>query len=310
MKPIVFISYAGDELVLADFIKGILEKLTGDCIEAFVAKRDIPSGDNPLKVMMEEKLKHAKAIIPICSIKSKSFPWVWWESAAVWARNGKVYPLFTNIIANDFGAPLTLVSQGKDFFVKEEFINSLTTVCRGVGIDLKRNDLTDPEVVEYEKLRNEYSKIETSAKILIDYEKFELSQSFHKYSFVFEVENKTQKKFDDIIVELCFPIDYLEKKQWEYPHLKSIVPEDKPGYLCLIFTWSGLNDTAKNLFLSGLLPGKKLRVFGERGITNLLYEMDHNRWDGRFKYEVQWKVYVNGGAPQEGSVPLNSIQFF
>lgn len=309
-KFIVFISYDGDELALADFIRDILTKWTGNKVEAFVARRDIPPGDNPLKVMMENKLKHAQSIIPICSIKSKSSSWVWWESAAVWAKDKRIYPLFTNISANDFGAPLTLVSQGKDYFIKEDFINTLMAICKELKIELKNSNFTGEEFTEYEKLQREYSKPETSAKILVDYKKLEMTQDLHKYSFIFEIENRTKKKFDDVIVELYFPEDYIEEKKWDYPHIKSLIPEDKPGYICLVFSFSGLPERAKSIYMSGLLPGKKLKIFGEKAITRLNYEMDHARWDKRFRYEVQWKVYVNGGAPQEGSIPLNSIQFF
>lgn len=309
-KTILFISYDSGELALADFIRNILTKWTENQIEAFVARRDIPPGDNPLKVMMENKLKYAQAIIPICSIKSKSSSWVWWESAAVWAKDKKVYPLFTNISASDFGAPLTLVSQGKDYFVKEDFTNTLIAVCNELKVELKNNSFTDEEFIEYEKLRKEYSKPETSAKIVVDYKKLEMTQDYHKYSFVFDIENRTKKKFDDIIVELYFPEDYIEEKKWEYSHLRSVVSDDKLGYICLVFSFSGLPERAKSLYMSGLLPGKKLKVFGEDAITKLHYEMDHDRWEKRFKYEIQWKVYVNGGAPQEGSIPLNSIQYF
>lgn len=308
--PIIFISYDSEELALADFIRNVITRWTESKVEAFVAKRDIPTGDNPLKTMMENKLKHAEAIIPICSIKSKISPWLWWESAAVWAKDKKVYPLFTNISAGNFGAPLTLVSQGKDYFIKHEFIETLITACKDVGAEIKMSDFTDEELNEYEKLRSEYSKPETSAKIYVDYKKLEMTQSLHKYSFIFEVENRSTQKFDDVIVELYFPEDYIESKEWNYPHLKSSVPADKPGYLCLVFSFSGLPDTAKKQFMSCLLPGKKLKVFGEDGMTKLHYLMDHDRWDKRFRYEVQWKVYINGGAPQEGSIPLDSIQYF
>ncbi|MEI8349827.1 MAG: toll/interleukin-1 receptor domain-containing protein [Candidatus Omnitrophota bacterium] len=309
-RPIVFISYAGEELALADFIRDIISRLTEFKVEAFVAKRDIPPGDNPLKTMMEEKLKNAKAIIPICSVKSKMSSWVWWESAAVWAKDKKVYPLFTNISASDFGAPLTLVSQGKEYFIRSEFIETVRMVCEDVGTPVVDKDLTKEEWDEYEKLKTEYSKPETSAKVTADYKKLEMTQDLHKYSFVFEIENRNQKRFDDVDVELYFPVDYIEEKKWEYPHLRSSTSHDKPGYLCLTFSFSGLPETAKKQFISSLLPGKKLKVFGEDGMTKLHYYMDHDRWDKRFKYDVQWKVYINGGAPQEGSIPLNSIQYF
>lgn len=308
--PIVFISYAAEELALADFIRGVVNRLADGKMEAFVAKRDIPAGDNPLKTMMEEKLKHAKAIIPICSVKSKMSSWVWWESAAVWAKDRKVYPLFTNIPAGDFGAPLTLVSQGKDYFVRAEFIETVKIVCADAGVPIDDGDLSKEEWNEYEKLKSEYSKPETSAKTSVDFKKLEMTQDLHKYSFVFEIENRSQKRFDDVDVELYFPVEYLEEKKWDYPHLKSSTSHDKPGYLCLTFSFAGLQETAKKQFISSLLPGKKLKVFGEDGMTKLHYYMDHDRWDKRFKYDVQWKVYINGGAPQDGSIPLNSIQCF
>jgi len=308
-NPIVFVSHASEELALADFVKKILMRFSENKLDIFVATRDIPSGDNPLRVMMEEKLKSAQAIIPICSQLSKFSSWVWWESAAVWGRGHKVYPLCTNISLGDFGVPMNLVTQGKELFVKEEFEAVLKQVCSQFSIDCSET-LIASEIEEYEKLKSEYSKKETSARIFVDYKKLEMAQDFHKYSFVFEVENRTQKKFEDVIVELYFPEDYLEEKKWDYPHLKSLVPEDKPGYICLVFSFSGLPERAKSLYINDLLPGKKLKVFGEEAITKLRYEMDHVRWDKRFSYEVQWKVYVNGGAPQEGSIPLNSIQYF
>ncbi len=110
-RPLVFISYASDELDLADFLKSILLRVSDNKIEVFVAKRDLSSGADPLKTMLNEKLKNADAIIPICSYKSKETPWLWWESASVWAKTGKVHPLFANISANIFGGPLILVAQ-------------------------------------------------------------------------------------------------------------------------------------------------------------------------------------------------------
>ena len=295
---------------MADFIRDVISRFTEAKVEAFVAKRDIPPGDNPLKIMMEVKLKNAKAIIPVCSVESKKSSWVWWESAVVWAKDKKVYPLFTNISASDFGAPLTLVSQGKDYFVMSEFIEIVKAVCADAGVSMIDGDLTEEERNEYEKLKNEYSKPETSAKVIADFKKLEMTKDLHKYSFVFEIENRSSKKFEDIDAELYFPRDYLEKNELDYPHLRLSEPHDKPGYLCLAFSFSGLSDTAKKQFMSNLLPGKKLRLFGEGGMTKLHYYIDDERWDKRFKYDIQWKVYINGGAPQESSIALNSIQCF
>jgi hypothetical protein len=306
-SPIVFVSYAGEELALADFVKEVLTRLSNGKIEVFVAKRDIPPGDNPLKVMMEEKLKSAQAIIPICSQLAKVSSWVWWESAAVWGRGYKVYPLCTNISLGDFGAPLSLVTQGRNFFEQEEFEDALKQVCSQFSISCS-GSLTDLERIEYEKLQKEYSKEQTSTAVEIGFSTIEQKSELHRYSLHFDVVNRTDKAFDDIVIVLDFPEQYLEKKEWNYDHLKSSTSPGKKGYVTLTFIFSSLNETGKRQFKVSLLPRNKLRVFGEGGISLLYYQMDDERWEDRFKYSVQWKVYVNGGAPQEGSIPLELLQ--
>lgn len=307
--PIVFISYAREELALADFVKKILTRLSAGKLEIFVATRDIPSGDNPLKVMMEDKLKSAQAIIPICSHQAKSSPWVWWESAAVWGIGHKIHPLCTNISLGDFGAPLSLVAQGRNFFDKDEFIDALNQVCNQLSISCS-GKLDSGEISELEKLKKEYTKEQTSAEIEIGYKTIEQKSELHRYSLLFEIKNRTTKAFEDIIAILYFPINYVERAEWHYDYLKSSPAPDKKGYLSLTFMFSGLEEVAKKRLKTSLLPGKKLTIFGERGLSSFYYQIDDNRWDERFNYEVQWEVYVNGGPPQEGSIPFSSLQNF
>ncbi|MFH1521813.1 MAG: toll/interleukin-1 receptor domain-containing protein, partial [archaeon] len=294
--PSVFLSYASGELALADFVKKIITNWVGDQLDVFIARRDISPGDNPLKVMMEKKLKLAEAIVPICSMQSRKSPWVWWESASIWARNKNIYPLFTNISPNDFGAPLILVSQGKEYFDKEEFMATMQAICDYFGIKPFRNYLSEEEIDEIAKLEKEYSTQLTTAEVVVDYDKLLIEQKYHKYSLLIDVKNRSKKAFSDIVFELYFPHQYLEKQEWDYPHLTSHVSKEMPDYLCLVFTYSALNDVAKRQFSQYLLPGKTLRVYGKNGITNLHYEMDTNRWEKRFEYEIVWKVYIDGGA--------------
>jgi len=307
-KPVVFISYAGDELALADFLKEIILRISNDKLDVFVATRDIRPGAHPLTVMMEEKLKAAQAVVPICSNKSKGTPWVWWEAASVWAREGKIYPLCTNISFNDFGAPLSLVAQGKNYFMQKELIEVLQEICNQFGIDGTSIDFEEEEIGQYKKLQEEYIKQEASAQVDVSFKTIEQKNALHKYSFIFEIENKTRKAFGDLVVMLYFPSTYLEKQKWDYSHLKSSPVKGEKGYVCLTFVFSNLNDTAKGQFKTGLLSQQKLRVFGEGGITNLIYQMDDERWDKRFNFRVHWKVFIDDGAPQEGSIPLDSIQ--
>ncbi len=309
-KPLIFISYASDELDLADFVKKVLLRLSDDKIEVFVAKRDISSGADPLKIMLIERLKKADAIIPICSNKSKESPWLWWESASVWATTGRVHPLFTNISANVFNGPLTLIAQGKEFFSKQEFFETMEMLCKNLGISPIQLDFTEEEAAKYLELEKVSSKALLLADVNLSYKILEQTQPYHKYSLAFEAKNKSASAFKDIVLELFFPTNYLIKKEWNFPFLRSSLPEDKAGYTCLTFIFDNMPESGKKQFSQFLLPEKTLKIFGVDGITKLEYEMDSRRWRDKDKYRVSYNLYINGRALQKGAVNFSDLQFF
>src|SRR5581483_2292982 len=213
-----------------DFLKNLLLRISGGKIQPFVARRDITSGANPLKVMLEENLKKAKAIIPICSMKSKESSWVWWETATLWAQNNMAFPLFANISPNTFGAPLTLVYQGRDYFIKDELLETLLADCKEFGIYLDQIDLSLEEQKIYNALREEHSNdqedtalVTQQIKALMDYKIINKTSELHEYSLEFELQNLSKKKFENINVELYFPIQFLLKTDWVYSHLRSSI---------------------------------------------------------------------------------------
>jgi hypothetical protein len=311
-KPLVFISYASDEVDLADFVKNIILRVSENKIEVFVAKRDIASGADPLKTMLNENLRNADAIIPICSYKSKETPWLWWESASVWAKTGNVHPLFTNISANVFGGPLTLVVQGKEFFTKQEFFQTIGTLCKNIGISPKQLDFTEEEAVRYTELEEANSTYTHLARVKIDYKILEQTRPYHKYSLIFEIQNKSESAFEDIVLDLFFPTTYLIKKDWNYPFLTSSFPTDKPGYTCITFIFNNMPEKGRQKLSQFLLPEKTLKIFGEDEgrINRLEYEMDIDRWDDRHKYKVSYNLYINRKAPQSESIEFSMLQFF
>jgi len=186
-RPVIFVSYAGEELALAGFVRDVLLRWTDSKIDVFVAKRDIPPGKNPLTVMMEEKLKSAVGIVPICSIQSKGASWLWWETASVWARGHKIYPLFTNIAPNVFGGPLILVSQGRAYFVKEEFIEALKEVCGQLAITIPSAGLSTEEAAYYEKLKEQHSSPQTSAQISVTHQKLDAKDQWREWAATYEL---------------------------------------------------------------------------------------------------------------------------
>jgi len=311
-RPLVFISYASDELDLADFVKNFILRVSDNKIEVFVAKRDISSGADPLKTMLNEKLRNADAIIPICSYKSKDTPWLWWESAAVWAKTGKVHPLFTNISANVFSGPLILVVQGKEFFTKQDFFQTINALCKNVNISVNQLDFTEEESVRYTELEKTSSEYTHPASIKINYKILEQTQLYHKYSLIFELQNKSESAFDDVVLDIFFPTEYLIIKNWNHPFLTSSLPEDRPGYTCLTFMFNNISEKGKQKFSQFLLPGKILKIFGadDERISSLEYEMDNNRWGNRYKYKISYNLYINKKAPQRGSIDFSTLQNF
>lgn len=189
-KPIVFISYDTEEIALANFIKDVLDRWTEDKLDVFVAKRAIPPGENPLK-MMEQKMKSAQAVIPICSMKSKTSPWIWWESAAVWAKDHNVYPLFTNITAGSFGPPLSLFSQGNDFFAEKEFARTLKHVSEQFKIDGTGFAFNADEMKEFLSLKEKHSKPKTE----VDPNNLKMSRNF------LSVLNEDLKEYYQLLFE-------------------------------------------------------------------------------------------------------------
>jgi hypothetical protein len=149
----VFISYDTAEYDLATFIAEVVENHMGPGINVFVAKRDISAGENPLKVMLDEQLLQAEALLALCSSSSKNSPWLWWESSAVWAKGGLVIPLFVDISPNEFNGPITLVCQGRSLFDVEELNAALNTLITRVFPSKKDGGLTQEEQVRLQKFQ-------------------------------------------------------------------------------------------------------------------------------------------------------------
>jgi hypothetical protein len=149
----VFISYDTKEYDFALYIAKILEVRLVPGVEVFVAKRDIPPGAPPFTVMLEEQLLHAEALVALCSKQSKTSPWLWWESSAVWARGYLVVPLFIDITPNEFGGPITLVSQGRSFFDMADINSALRAVIGKVCPVHQYEELTASEIDELNTLK-------------------------------------------------------------------------------------------------------------------------------------------------------------
>jgi hypothetical protein len=106
--------------------------------------------------MLEEQLLGAEVLVALCSQQSKTSPWLWWESSAVWARGGLVIPLFVDISPNELNGPITLVCQGRSFFEVDDINSVLSTLVTKVSPGQQVNKLTNEEVEELRGFKSSF----------------------------------------------------------------------------------------------------------------------------------------------------------
>jgi hypothetical protein len=161
----VFISYETREVRLAEFLKKLLEARLGSGVPVFVAKGDIRVGDDPTRKMIRENLLHANAIVSICTPFSKMSPWLYWETASVWARDQLVVPLFAAITPEEFKGPIQVLLQGRQLFDRSELVDGICEIGKRIVPSLRLNDLTDDEAREYDELSHWHRAMHSEASL-------------------------------------------------------------------------------------------------------------------------------------------------
>jgi len=165
------------------------------------------------------------------------------------------------------------------------------------------------------ELKDDVGESKNEAKIEIGYKKIKMMSERHDYEFEFGITNNNRKAFKDIFAEIKFPEEYLEKKDWNYPHLRGkVVNESNARYRHFTFNYAGIReDIRRSQYDICLLPDHTLWVFGKDSpllITRLPYFVTHNSWDNRRKYRVEWKIFADGKVLSDGSMPFGSLQMF
>ena len=152
--PCVFVSYASPELGLAKQVAALVEARIQE--DVFVAKRDIDPGIDPLKAMLQKRLPNSFALLALCSRRSMSSGWLWWEASSVWTRNGLVIPLFVDVSAGEFGGPMTLVVQGRTLFDRDDLNEALKAVTESSPSSAEFFPMTDEEWAATHRFSAEY----------------------------------------------------------------------------------------------------------------------------------------------------------
>jgi hypothetical protein len=130
----IFISWSGSRgLAIARELKDVLDDRIGNDVEVFVSKPGILPGSNPYKVMLDENLLRADALLAVVTERSVGSAWLVWESASVWARGGLVVPVFVDVRPDDIPGPLTQLCQGGDLLDSEFLDGAVASIIGRVG---------------------------------------------------------------------------------------------------------------------------------------------------------------------------------
>lgn len=135
----------------------------------------------------------------------------------------------------------------------------------------------------------------------------------HDYEFQFGISNIGDRSLGNVMVELYFPLPYLERQEWRYKHLDAKeISLDGREYFLFHFNYQGIPERYRLSKCDAcLLPGRTLWVFGgDPPITQLPYYVDNKNWGMRFDYEVSWKIFVSGKLCKEGRKPFDDLQKF
>jgi hypothetical protein len=145
-RQFVFLSWSG---VRAKAVAKALKPIIGERLpagaEVFFSETDIIPGDDPLKTMFDDRLLPAAVQIPVLTEVSHLSPWLIWETAAAWAMQRLVIPLFVSVDSNDLAGPVAKVRQGIHLEVDGDIDRLLARTVQALG-----GSSTDP-VTEEEK---------------------------------------------------------------------------------------------------------------------------------------------------------------
>lgn len=133
-RQFVFVSWSGVRAkAVAKALKPIIGKRLPAGAEVFFSETDIIPGDDPLKTMFDDRLLPAVVQIPVLTEMSHSSPWLIWETAAAWAMQRLVIPLFVNINSNDVVGPVAKVRQGIHLDVDGDVDRLLARTIQALG---------------------------------------------------------------------------------------------------------------------------------------------------------------------------------
>jgi hypothetical protein len=154
--PLIFISYDTKDYELILDIDRLLKRIFSNRIDTFIAKRDIKPGDDAFRTMLHENLSESVVVLAICTKRSATSPWLWFEAGAGFRGKGLI-PVWVEVEpTTDIKAPMTIF-QGKHLNDKEHITELMIEIANRTGVTCSDYSLTEEE---FENLQGTITKLE------------------------------------------------------------------------------------------------------------------------------------------------------
>lgn len=142
-EPLIFMSYDTRDIDLVKAIDDVLQRVFNNKVRTFIAKRDIKAGDDAFKKMLHDSLAKCVVVLALCTKRSVTSPWLWFESGAGFEKSGLI-PMWSGVKPLEFKAPMTIF-QGKNVQDKTEVNELLSKIAEVTKFDFENITITEEE---------------------------------------------------------------------------------------------------------------------------------------------------------------------
>jgi len=316
-EPLIFMSYDTRDIDLVKAIDDVLQRVFNNKVKTFIAKRDIKAGDDAFKKMLHDSLAKCAVVLALCTKRSVTSSWLWFESGAGFEKSGLI-PIWSGVNPQEFKAPMTIF-QGKNIQDKGEIHELLSKIAEVTKFDTKDITITDAEFDKLVKIsneldatsnKNESNRIEgpngesNLADIKVGFEKKEITSALHTYSLLFSVKWQGPRDQDFFNISLMWPKAIKINKiigfeRGEDEEIDGILYEEL------------------SLFVDKRLwPHKTIKAIGGKAAAQLEYIFDNATYTKvrsdvtPTEYKLYYKFYSQEWAPIEGEVSFKELNFF
>lgn len=163
-EPLIFMSYDTRDIDLVKAIDGILHRVFKKSVKTFIAKRDIKAGDDAFKTMLHQNLAKCVVVLAICTKRSVTSPWLWFESGAGFEKSGLI-PVWSGVKPQEFKAPMTIF-QGKNIRDRVEIHELLSKLAELINFNGENILITDEEFERLVVISNQLDSEDNNNNIL------------------------------------------------------------------------------------------------------------------------------------------------